>query len=158
MNDDGSFKDTLRMSSDFYVLRQDRNATNIFAPKGSDLNIVYNAKKKDSTLQLSGSENSTNKYILDKEKVTKTIRGDEKELYLKNEADFKTHLLKIKTAQEDLLSKAKGVSNEYRSSEIKNINYEFLSTLSNYQTYHGYYIKDRSFKVSDNFLAELNYC
>ena len=38
---------------------------------------------------------------------------------------------------------------------LKNINYEYLTTLSNYKSYHGYYTKDKGFETSDNFLSEL---
>ena len=128
LKEDGTFKDTLKMSTDFYLIRQDRNMTEVFAPKGSAVNITYNAKKKDSTIQLSGTESITNTYILDRGKVSESVRGDQKEMYSKNEADFKAHLLKIKTAQEDLLSKTDGISDDFKNSELKRINYEYFST------------------------------
>lgn len=155
LKEDGTFKDTLRMPTEFYLLRQDRSLTEFFAPKGSEMTVTYDTKKKDSTLQFSGSESAINKYLLDKEKVTKETRGDAKELFLKNENDFKEHLLKIKTAQENLLSKANGISDDFKTSELKSINYEYLAALSNYQSYHGYYIKDKTFKTSENSLNEL---
>ena len=155
LKEDGTFKDTLRMPTEFYLLRQDRSLTEFFAPKGSEMTVTYDTKKKDSTLQFSGSESAINKYLLDKEKVTKETRGDTKEMYLKNEVDFKKHLLKIKTAQENLFSSVNTISENHKNSELKNINYEYLAALNNYQSYHGYYIKDRSYKVSDTFLIEL---
>ncbi|ARV16070.1 TlpA family protein disulfide reductase [Polaribacter sp. SA4-12] len=155
LKEDGTFKDTLKMDTDFYIFRQDRNLTEIFAPKNGDLRIEYDAIKKDSTMQLIGSLSAINTYILNKESVSKATRGDQKEMFLKNEEDFKEHLLKIKTAQEDLLSKANGISDDFKTSELRSINYEYLSFLSNYQTYHGYYIKDKTFKASENSLNEL---
>ncbi|KGL62720.1 TlpA family protein disulfide reductase [Polaribacter sp. Hel1_85] len=155
LKEDGSFKDTLKMATDFYLFREDRNLTEFFAPKGSDFIIEYNASKKDSTIIISGSQKIVNNYIFDKEKMTESLRGDEKEMYLKNEADFKEHLLKIKNAQEKLLTNTNGLPEDFKNSGTKSINYEYLSALSRYQSYHGYYLKDRSFKVSDNFLDEL---
>ena len=155
LNQDGSFKDTLRMASDFYFWRQDRNSLDFYLPKGEELIINYNAAQKDATLQMAGSVSFVNKYIEEKGKLSKELTGDRKELFLKNEEDFKAHLLKIKTAQEDLLSKTDGISNEFTTNELKNINYQYLSTLGRYQSYHGYYLKDRSFKASKDFLAEL---
>ena len=92
LNEDGSFNDTLKMASDFYVIRQDRNLTEVFAPKGSNLKLDYDAKKKDSTMQITGSVSSVNTYIFDKEKVSKSTRGDQKEMFLKNENDFQIHI------------------------------------------------------------------
>ena len=155
LKEDGTFKDTLRMHTDFYLLRQDRSLTNFFAPKGSEIKVTYDAKKKDSTLHFSGNESAVNKYLLDKEKVTKEARGNAKEMYLKNETDFKEHLLKIKTVQENLFSSTKEISGNYKKSELKSINYQYLAALSKYQSYHGYYTKDKIFKVSGNYLEEL---
>ena len=155
INEDGSFKDTLRMDSDFYFLRQDRNSVEFYLPKGEELIVNYNAAQKNTTLQMAGSVSSVNEYIIEKAKLSKELTGDRKELFLKNETDFKAHLLKIKTAQEDLLSKTDGIQEEFATNEIKNINYQYLSTLSRYQSYHGYYLKDRNFKVSKSFLTEL---
>ncbi len=155
LKEDGTFKDTLRMTTDFYLLSQDRSLTNFFAPKGSEIKVTYDTKKKDSTLHFSGSESTVNKYLLDKEKITKEARGNTKEMYLKNETDFKEHLLKIKTVQENLFSTTKEISENYKINEIKSINYQYLAVLSNYQSYHSYYTKDKSFKVSSNYLEEL---
>ena len=79
-----------------YALRQGKNSTELYLPKGSNLKIEYDATKKDSTLQLTGSYSAINKYLSDKVLVTKTATGDQKEMFLKDEADFKTHILKIK--------------------------------------------------------------
>ena len=155
LKDDGSFKDTLRMTSDHYVIRQNNNLTTIFAPKGSKVIVNYDAKKKDSTLQFNGDQKAINKYIVDKEAVSETARGDFKEMYLKNEKDFKEHITKIKTTQENLFSKVDQVSETYKNNELKNINYEYLSSLSNYKSYHSYYAKDKDFKPSEGFLSEL---
>ncbi|WP_282072112.1 TlpA family protein disulfide reductase [Polaribacter atrinae] len=153
--EDGTFSDTLKTATDFYALRQDKNLTDLYIPKGSILKIEYDATKKDSTVQFSGSNSAINKYLSDKVFVTKTTTGDQKEMFLKDEADFKAHLLKIKTAEEDLLMKTKAISENFKNNELKNIKYTYLSTLNKYELYHGYYSKDRSFKASENFLDEL---
>ncbi|AUC21827.1 hypothetical protein BTO15_06795 [Polaribacter sejongensis] len=153
--EDGTFRDTLKITTDLYALRQGKNSTELYLPKGSNLKIEYDATKKDSTLQLTGSYSAINKYLSDKVLVTKTATGDQKEMFLKDEADFKTHILKIKTAEEGLLSKASDIPEDFKQNELKNIHYNYLSILNNYAPYHGYYSKDRSFKTSENFLDEL---
>lgn len=154
--EDGTFLDTIKMDTDFYFMRQDRNSAEIYAPKGSDVHIVYNATKKDSTLQISGNVSAVNNYILAKGKLSRELMGDQKEMYLKDEADFKEHILKIKKAEEDLLFKTDAIAEDFKNKEAKSIQYNYLATLSNYESYHGYYIKNREFKVSDTFLDELN--
>jgi thiol-disulfide isomerase/thioredoxin len=153
--EDGTFRDTLKISTDFYALRQDKDFTNLYITKGSVLKIEYDSEKKDSTLQLSGSNSTINKYLSEKNKVIAATTGDQKEMYLKDEASFKAHLLNIKKAEEDLLIKTNDISEEFKNKELRNINYSYLSTLQNYAPYHGYYTKDKSFKASENFLDEL---
>jgi thiol-disulfide isomerase/thioredoxin len=153
--ENGTFRDTLKMNCNFLLLREDRNMTEFYAPNGSDVHINYNSKKKDSTLILSGSLRTINNYIFNKNKANAAISGDQKERFLKDETAFKTHALKIKTTEEDLLYKTAGIPKDFKINEKKNINYSYLATLNNYQSYHGYYIEDRSFEPSENFLNEL---
>lgn len=155
LNEDGTFKDTLKMATDFYFWRQGRNRLNFYLPKGDHLIVNYDAKEKDSTIQISGSVANINQYLIEKERLYATVRGDRKKLYLKNEEDFKEHLLKIKTAQEELLIKTDNIPDDFRANEIKELNFQHLYALSIYQSYHGYYIKDREFKTSENFLSDL---
>ena len=153
--EDGTFLDTLKMDSNFFVLRQDNNLIELYAPNGSKSNISYNATKKDSTLQITGSLSAINNYLLAKGKLSKELMGDQKEMFLKDEAAFKEHILKIKTAEEDLLFKTDGISEDFSNMEKNSINYEYLATLNNYKTYHGYYSKNRAFEPSENFLDDL---
>jgi thiol-disulfide isomerase/thioredoxin len=153
--ENGTFRDTLEMNCNFFLLREDRNRTEFYAPNGSDVHINYNSKKKDSTLILSGSLRTINNYLFNKNKASAAIAGDQKERFLKDETAFKTQALKIKTTEEDLLYKTAGIPEDFKINEKKNINYSYLASLNNYQTYHGYYIEDRSFETSENFLNEL---
>jgi thiol-disulfide isomerase/thioredoxin len=153
--ENGTFRDTLKMNTDFFLLREDRNMTEFYAPNGSDVNINYNSKKKDSTLILGGSAGSINNYLFNKNKANAAITGDQKEMFLKDEIAFKTLALSIKKTEEDVLYKTAGISEDFKINEKKNINYNYLATLNNYQSYHGYYIKDRSFEPSESFLNEL---
>ena len=153
--EDGTFKDTLKMATHSYLIRQERNMTEFYAPKGSAIHIEYDVKKKDSTLQITGNFSSTNNYMIAKAKVSVEEMGDEKELYLKSEKDFKNHLLKVKSAQEDVLFNSANLSEEFNKKETKNINYGYFSEIGKYELYHGYYSENREFKVSEKFLDAL---
>ena len=153
MAEDGTFKDTLKMATHSYLIRQERNMTEFYAPKGSAIHIEYDAKKKDSTLQITGDFSSTNNYMIAKAKVSVEEMGDEKELYLKSEKDFKNHLLKVKSAQEDVLFNSANLSEEFNKKETKNINYGYFSEIGKYELYHGYYSENREFKVSETHVV-----
>ncbi|TXD47880.1 TlpA family protein disulfide reductase [Polaribacter sp. IC073] len=152
---DGSFTDTLKMNTDFYFLREARNMTTFYAPNGTILHLEYNAKQKDSTLTLIGNTSTINNYMIRNLKVSKDLINDMKTLYLKDETEFKEQLLTVKTAKENLLSETDGIPEDFKMNEKRNINYEYLTTLNNYQSYHGYYSKNRNFKASKDFLDDL---
>jgi thiol-disulfide isomerase/thioredoxin len=154
VSEDGTFRDTLKINSNFLLLREGKNTTDFYAPKGSDIAINYNSNNKDATLVLTGSTSAINNYIFNKNKKSIAIAGDQEGMFLKNEKEFKAHILKIKTVKEDFLFQTPGIPEDFKINEKKNINYSYLATLQKYESYHGYYIKDRSFKVSENFLDE----
>ncbi|MEO9571168.1 MAG: TlpA disulfide reductase family protein [Polaribacter sp.] len=155
ITEDGSFKDTLRMPAKFYTLRENNNFIELYTPKGADLKIEYNSKKKDSTIQFLGSESIINRYLLDKSKNIDSISIDQDKLYIKDEEDFKASILKIKTSKENLLAKTKGISKEFKKNELKNINYNYLYYLNRYPSYYAHYSKNKDFKASENLLDEL---
>ncbi|MCG1034778.1 TlpA family protein disulfide reductase [Polaribacter sargassicola] len=155
--EDGTFLDTIypKINTHTYLLRQDNSLTEFYAPKGSTTYIKYDANKKDSTLQITGSTAIINNYIIAKNKIYAEKMPKNNEAFLKNEEEFKKILLDLKKAEEDLLTKTDNISDDFKTSEIKNIEYNYLTGLNSYELYHGYYTKNREFKVSDNFLDEL---
>ncbi|QTE21974.1 TlpA family protein disulfide reductase [Polaribacter cellanae] len=156
LSEDGSFSDTLDLATDFYVLKENNNIVPLYLPKGSEITITYDAKKKDSTIQLAGNANTVNNYILEKGKLSSKLMGDQKDFFSKNEADFKEHALKIKLGEEELLNKTDGIPEDFKASELKSIKYNHLSFLKSYKPAHSYYIKDRNFKPSEGFLSGLD--
>ncbi|WP_439132642.1 TlpA family protein disulfide reductase [Polaribacter sp.] len=154
--EDGTFKDTIFYhETNFYFLREGNNMTDMYIPNGENVVINYNASSKDSTLNFTGDVKTINNYLSKKKAVTSAERGDFKALFMKEEADFKAHLVKIKEAQEDLLNHTEGISTNFKNNEAKNIYFEYLMNLNNYPLYHPYYTKKEDFKVSENFLEEM---
>jgi thiol-disulfide isomerase/thioredoxin len=154
LDEAGSFKDTLKIDIETYtfLLRQDANLTRFYAPKGSEINLTYDAEKKDSTLQITGDFRGINKYMLAKGENYAAQMKDMKEIYMKDEENFKAHLSKLKTSEEDLLFNTNDIPESFKNTESKNINYSYLAVLNNYESAHGYYVKNREFKASENFL------
>lgn len=156
LNKNGVFIDTVfinKMNS--YAFYQDKNSFELNLSKGDNITINYNSKNLDSTLTITGKGSNTSSYLNAKRIATKNIKGKTKDLFLLEEKEFKEALLKIKSTQSDVLFIAEGLSELYKKEETKNINYEYLSDLANYELYHGYYSKNREFKASENFLDEL---
>ena len=155
LTEDGSFTDTLKTPTNFYAMRNDKNFTDFYISKGSDLKIEYNTKNQDSTLKFSGSESVINQYLFNKIKNVSNLNINASKLYSKNENDFKTHVLNVKKSEEDFLSKITNIHQDFKENELKNIHYNYLRKLNNYPTYYVRYTKDKDFIISENFLDEL---
>jgi thiol-disulfide isomerase/thioredoxin len=157
LDEKGSFKDTITIDkNNLFSLSESNNTTNIFLKKGSEITISYNANDYKKTIAFSGNEAISNKYFTDRDAQMKELFGDRNEIYKKEEADFKKTFGEAKNTQEDLLFGYEGLTDEFKENEKNDINYSYLSSLNNYESYHSYYAKKEDFKVSDDFLKEID--
>lgn len=155
--EDGSFTDTIKkVESGTFTLYQARNATPLYLEGGTNLAVNFDAKDFDNTLTLSGSGTEISTYLIAKGNKEKELMGPGTEAYVKEEAEYKKTMNAIKSAQEELLANATGISDDYKGKEKKNLNYAYLNKLSMYDSYHSYYAKKDGFKSSDEFKSELN--
>ncbi|MEQ6123677.1 redoxin family protein [Pseudotenacibaculum sp. MALMAid0570] len=157
LNEDGTFTDTISLDwNHMYMLRESRNATNLYLSKGDNLTIDYDSKKHDSTLVISGNGNEVSNYFANKAKKSKELSEDIPVLYAKDEAAFKESISKARDAKQKNLDETANLSDDFKALEANNIKYEYLSALSIYELYHGYFAKKKDFKASENFADELN--
>lgn len=156
INEDGTFTDTISLDWNHnYMLREGRNGINLYLSKGDQIKIDYDSKKQDSTLVVSGNGNEITNYYVAQAKKSKENSEQMPVLYAKDEAAFKESIQKTKEAKLKVLEETAGLSDEFKALEAKNINYEYLSSLSIYELYHGYFAKKKDFKASENFDDEL---
>ena len=155
MNEDGSFIDTLQVEPNKYILFQGRNGVELFIDKGSNINVVFDAKKMDSTLVISGVGSEISNYLVAKNKKVKEIVGNGPEIYKKEETDYKATRLQVKNATIDLLNATNGLSEDFKAKELRNINYDYVSNLNIYERYHAHYAKKKDFKASEELLADV---
>jgi thiol-disulfide isomerase/thioredoxin len=154
--ENGQFTDTVKINNTSkFFLRQGNNSVTIFLAEGDKLDFSYDANKADSTLIFTGENSAISNYLIKKRNNDKKLEIDTKELYSLKEEGFVSHLLEAKTAQADFLYNANGLVENFIKSETSNINYEYLASLSNYESYHRYFSKINDFKVSDKILNQL---
>jgi len=153
LSEDGSFKDTLKAGS--YLFSQGKNRAPLYLSAGDNITINFDAKNFKSSLTFSGKGSEINVYLGAKGAKEKELMGAGTGVYVKEEADYKKVVYEIKTAQEELLAAASGISSAYKEKENRNINYSYLEKLNKYKTYHAYYAKKKGFEPSKQFLSEL---
>ena len=153
--EDGTFKDTLTVAAGYYLLSDGKNNTSLYLDKGNTVNINFDANDFENTLEFSGVGSEISNYLFIKNKKYKEIAGEGTDIYLLEEAAYKSKINEIKTASEELLNATVGVSEDFKKKEKRNLYYSYLGFVDKYQLYHSHYAKKEDFKVSVDFLKEL---
>jgi thiol-disulfide isomerase/thioredoxin len=153
----GTFNDTIKSSEGlYYILRNGNNMTDLYLGDGNNIEISYDAKDYDNTLKISGTGSEYSNYLKEKNKKSSDLVGKGTDIYTKEESEYKKTFQDIKQAKEDILFNYEGLSDDFKQSEKRNINYEYLSDINKYENYHAYYAKKDGFKASQDFLNELD--
>ncbi len=155
VNEDGTFSDTLRVQPNKYVIYQGRNGVALFIEKGNELKVEFDNKKMDSSIAISGKGSEISNYLLVKNNKVKEIVGSGSEIYKKEEAEYKAIRLEVKNATTAILENSKGISEAFKAKELRNINYEYIHQLNIYEVYHAHYAQKEGFKVSEDFLKDV---
>ncbi len=149
---DGSFADTLFIETGIYSFQFGRNRTEIYVESGLDLAMNFDSNDFENTLVFSGKGSGANAYLFEKQKTVKKLMGDDNAIYKLDEAAYVSKLKEIKSTLEALVTNSKGISNDFKEKEKRNLNYAYLVRLNNYQMFHSHYANDPGFKTSEGFL------
>jgi len=155
VSDDGTFKDTVTVTTGYYILSDGKNKASLYLDSGNTVNVNFDANDFENTLELTGTGSEISNYLIKKRAKSNELAGEGIDIYLLEEDAYKAKINEIKTASEDLLAAAEGVSEEFKQKEKRNLHYSYLGFLNKYQLYHSHYAKKKDFKVSDDFLKEL---
>jgi thiol-disulfide isomerase/thioredoxin len=159
---DGRFKDTVLITAvgpyRFYDLK---NKLDIFFEKGKDLQVSYDHNAFKNTVRFSGPGAAANNYLFKKDEIrqmlNQPVNGDSiVDPFMLSEADFKERYLGLKKAMLKELSATKGLSDEFKRLETRNINFEYLYYLSQYEPVQVNHLKKKDYKASKLITDELD--
>lgn len=152
LREDGTFADTLRIESGYYRLSHDKESASIYLSPGDSINVTLNFEEFDESLTYSGNGAGNNNYLARKYLVEEKANFDVAKIFALEENEFISKLDERKASKMKLLKEAKNVTKDFMALEEKNIEYDYLSNLQNYQSYHSYFAKKEDFMPSDNFM------
>lgn len=152
---DGTFTDTLDTDKNSYIIFDGTNPVFVYVKPGYNLNVSYDVKDLDNTLTFTGDGDKINTYLYEKRKHEKTLLANRWDLYKLNETEFKNKFKTIKKSSDSLLELYKTLPDEFTYLEKRNLNYNYLARINEYESYHKYVTKNNDFKVSDDFLKEV---
>ncbi|EDP70606.1 thioredoxin family protein [Flavobacteriales bacterium ALC-1] len=156
LNKDGTFTDTLKIESGYYNLSHGNERTGMHLSPGSDINITLDTKEFDETISYTGKGSENSSFLASKFLEDEKSNLDFAKVFSMEEADFLSKMNEIKNTKEEFLTKAEGISEDFKALEEKNIYFEHISYLQNYPGAHSYYTKKEDFKASDDFMKPLN--
>ena len=154
--EDGSFNDTLKIKAGEFIIIDPKNYTFLYLDEGYNIWINYDINDFESSLKITGEGSEISNYINAKRAKSRELMGPGTDVYTKEEADFKTVMNNIKTAQESLLMSTEGIPEAFKAAERRHLNYGYIYNLSRYGRSHASSSNKPDFKPSDDFLKEVN--
>ena len=158
--EDGTFSDTLKIEAGYFTFSHAERSVFYLAP-GYNLSMTINTEEFDETVKYTGVGSEVNNYMASKIMTEEELIPDAKANYMKDEADYVAKAEEVRAAQLANMESLKEVDASFYDLEKRNIMYDHLSSLKNYEGAHSYYVpEDTAFKVSENLLdglKELDY-
>ena len=155
----GTFSDTLKIDRNgYYTLIANKKQVNLYLSDTVNTTINLDYKKPDN-IKFKGTNASINNYFVEKKKKFGEILINANKLFSLEEEEFLDKMEEYKDALTEL-SISNNLSAEFLKSEVKNIDYEYLRNLSNYQEFHKILSGEKDFIVSEDFpdpLENFNY-
>lgn len=155
----GTFSDTLKIDrKGHFTLIANKKPINLYLSDTVDTEITFDFKKANN-ISFKGTYANINSYLVKKKEKFSEILVSANKLFSLEEEDFLDKMEEYKDALTEL-SISNNLPAEFLKSEVKNIDYEYLRNLSNYQEFFSILSGDKDFIVSEDFpnpLENFNY-
>lgn len=155
LDQNGKFSDTLKIENGYYNLDHGREVAYLYLEQGDNIKVSLNTKEFDETITYTGVGSENNNYLAKKVLFDENSNFDFAKVYAMDEMEFMATMEEVKSSKLELLKSVENVGETFKANELKNIDYEFLLNLQNYQPAHRYYTKNSEFKPSEEFLKRL---
>lgn len=158
LSETGDFLDTLKVMSGYYSLMEGKNRTSLHLANGMEVNVSYDAKDLQNTLQFSGEGAEIGTYLAAKDKLVASFFGPNSgtNFYNVEEADFKNKVDGIKNDLEILLANTQNITDDVRAREKREINYTYIDFIRRYTQVYAYISKNPDYKASAEFTRDLD--
>jgi len=157
LDENGNFIDTLiGIEEGIYTLWDSVESTKLYLIPGQDLSLNMDASQFDESIVYDGPGAAASNFLAQYYLFDEKLGTDFKALYSMEEAGFLSQLDSISEAKSAFLAGFESLPTHFMEMQQKNIDYERLQYISNYQNAHRYYTKNDSFEVSEAFLAPLS--
>lgn len=155
---DGTFRDTLRVATNYYYYSITNPMYGINLPvyleKGGQVNVDIDLTGKGVNTTFGGDNTAINNYLQKKEVIHLDAQESLTTLFSKNPEEFRQDVVALSKQFLDLLNSEKELSKGFVTMEIKSINYEMLYIKSLYEGAHKQ-LKKEEVKLPKEMADEL---
>lgn len=146
---------TLKIENGYYNLDHGQEIAYLYLEQGDNIKVTLNTKEFDETITFTGVGSENNTYLAKRVLFDEKSNFDFAKVYSMDEMEFMATMEEVKSSKLELLKSVGNVGETFKSNELKNIDYEYLVNLQNYQPAHRFYTKNSEFKPSEEFLKRL---
>jgi thiol-disulfide isomerase/thioredoxin len=133
VNEDGTFKDTLKVPTGMYRLFDGSEASTLYLKNGYDLTMTLDTKQFDETISFSGQGATSNNYLAKKALMEENLYPPS--LFDLDEESFKAETAKIHKKLAAYLDKHKDLDSTLLANEQKSVNTFQQSILRSYKSF-----------------------
>ncbi|TRZ42143.1 TlpA family protein disulfide reductase [Robertkochia solimangrovi] len=156
VNEDGTFRDTLILPSDFYHVYVGRSYVNLYLENGMDIDVTIFDSQSKKLPEITGVGIAVNQYLLERRRLEEELTEQGAEIYKLEETDFMAKFNQVITREQQLLDTISGLTGDFKEKEKRNIQYEYLMALKQYPSYHRYYAKDEDYQPSERLTGQID--
>ncbi|NND52071.1 MAG: TlpA family protein disulfide reductase [Flavobacteriaceae bacterium] len=156
LDENNAFADTLRVDRGYYTFVHGRENASVYLAPGYELGLTLDTKEFDESISFTGPGAEVNNYLAAKYLTDENMSGSVSEVFAMEEQAFLEKVNALKDAKVKLLDDAQNIDDEFMVLESKNLEFEHLTNLQQYPSYHEYFAKKDDFKASDDFLKLLD--
>jgi thiol-disulfide isomerase/thioredoxin len=151
---EGNFADTLMVSEGYFSLKYNGETTNLYLKPGFNLYLTFDTEQFDETIKYKGIGALENNFIAQRILKEENDLPPMDKLYLLEGNEFLKIITKYKVDVEIAL-KQDDLDKNFVLNELDNCNYEFISKIQKYPTYHKHFAKKDTVLLETNFLKPL---
>ncbi|MEL4454670.1 TlpA disulfide reductase family protein [Lutimonas vermicola] len=141
LNEDGSFKDTLKVTDGFHGLSDGRQQAYLYLKNGYDMEIQIDMNAFPEAVVFEGEGAVTNNYMASKlEFIKKEELTDYAQFFRLEKDAFEARIAGVKKNLDSLLMNAKGLDQKVYKTEVEMNEKLIIFFESNYETEHQNYV------------------
>ncbi len=151
----GTFADTLEnITPGHYTLIASKRPIPLYITPGTTTDFSVDVKNRVENPVFTGENSKINAYLSERRKKFGVILGSANKLFSLGEDEFISTVDKYKSALIDLANTSE-LPEAYVESEIRNIDYELVRFINNYESYYRILSGDEEYEVSKLFPVEM---